>query len=253
MFQKLVPFIAITLQSTSTLACDVGSTATCETGAICMNSEAGPICKAIPAHASLPPFRFPFEASSEVICTHSSGVGSHSWPNSFFALDLATPYQKSPSIIVAAADGKAFNFFSDAGTPCKNPSGTPEKSVADNCGNSWGNSVKLLHDHGFFSFYTHLDVSLVATGTLVKKGDPIGIEGWTGAAGHRHLHWSVQKLPGSNLEEWERNISWTGISVPFQFEATVNSTPQLVDTEKLYCPHANIGQVDRELQPRIRF
>jgi len=32
----------------------------------------------------------------------------------------------------------------------------------------------------------------------------------SGAAGHRHLHWSVQKLPGKTQKEWEDRIAWDG-------------------------------------------
>jgi murein DD-endopeptidase MepM/ murein hydrolase activator NlpD len=109
-----------------------------------------------------------------------------------------------------------------------------------------------LHDGGFYTFYVHLESVLVKNGTVVKKGQPIGIEGWTGAAGHRHLHWSVQKIPGNNFSDWEKRISWDGVSVPFKFQAYVNGKLQVVDTSSFSCAHANIGQAPKSLQPILR-
>jgi murein DD-endopeptidase MepM/ murein hydrolase activator NlpD len=77
---------------------------------------------------------------------------------------------------------------------CKTPDGKPEKSLTDSCGLGLGNHIRILHKDGFVSFYVHLEKVLVETGDLVKAGQPIGIEGWTGLAGHRHLHWDVNKL-----------------------------------------------------------
>jgi len=227
--------------------CLVGTPQGCETGQVCMNTQAGPACREIPKPAPIADLLLPFDSRTEAVCTHSSGVGSHSWPNAYYALDLATPYDQPPATIRASGSGKAFVVLGEDGQPCANPSGTPALAQPSDCGNSWGNQVRILHEGGYFSFYTHLEKVLVRTGDPVVKGQPIGIEGWTGAAGHRHLHWSVQKLPGDGLAQWEERIlTWSGESVPFQFlEATSR-----VDTAALSCPHAGIGAAPD--QPRFR-
>jgi hypothetical protein len=75
---------------------------------------------------------------------------------------------------------------------------------------------------------------------------------WTGAAGHRHLHWSVQKLPGSSQSDWEKRISWDGQSVPFRFKVLVNGIVTTVDTSTFQCAYANIGQVSTDQQPILK-
>lgn len=226
----------------------------CKSQQICIRKEKDKpaICETAPLTAPLKDLGLPFDPKEEVYCTHSSGSGSHSWTNAFYALDLASSYDKPASTILASADGKAFVFLGEDGKPCPEPVGKPQKAESSDCGNSWGNHIKVLHDGGYYTFYVHLNRVLVKNGSLVKKGQPIGIEGWTGAAGHRHLHWSVQKLPGSNQAEWENRISWDGESVPFQFKAYVNGQLSTVDTSMLMCAHANIGQVTKDHQPVLK-
>lgn len=248
---KRISFILFFTISPITLACVVGETTSCEVAKTCMNSESGPTCRATPLPSNIK-FELPFKKNIEVVCTHSSGDGSHSWPNAFFALDLSTPYNKAPSVVLAAADGKAFVFQAENGKPCPQPPGNPQSAKVDSCGKGWGNHVKVLHQNGLYSFYVHFEKILVANGEQVKKGQPIGVEGWTGLAGHRHLHWSVMRLPGNTQEEWESKIAWDGESVPFEFEAYVNGKRTAVNTATFNCPHGNIEAFPRSKQPRLR-
>lgn len=232
----------------------------CTTAQVCMNTFAGfgvpatPVCNPIPVEAPVPDLALPFDAGTEVVCTHSSGSGSHSSANAFFALDLATDYNLPAATVRASADGTAYVFLGEDGKLCPEPSGTPASAQVSNCGGSWGNHVMIFHSGGYVSFYVHLDHPLVATGTFVHRGDPIGIEGWTGAAGHRHLHWSIQKLQGSTQAEWNGDLSkaWTGQSVPFRFSATQDGRVQLFDVAAIHCAHAIIGQAPSDQQPRFR-
>jgi hypothetical protein len=227
---------------------------TCSTNQICIRKEANKpaVCEAVPATAPLIDLNLPFDPSEEVYCTHSSGSGSHSWSNAFYALDLANAYDKPAAIIHAAADGKAFVFTGEDGKLCPEPKGNASKADPSACGLSWGNHIKILHSGGYYSFYAHLDHPLVANGEMVKRGQAIGVEGWTGAAGHRHLHWSVQKLPGSNPSDWEKRIAWDGESVPFRFKAFVNGVVTTVDTSTFQCAHAGIGQASAGQQPILK-
>lgn len=226
---------------------------TCNKEQVCMNTfkENVAVCAPIPEGPSQS-FSFPFDSSTEVVCTHSSGTGSHSGSNAFYALDLATDYSKPASIVRASADGVAYVFQREDGKLCPEPPGTDAKSEVSDCGQSWGNHIRILHSQGFLSFYVHLEKPLVANGTFVHKGDPIGIEGRTGAAGHRHLHWSIQKLPGSTLAEWVNHIAWAGASVPFVFEANQNGVNQIFSSADIVCAHAGIGSAKASLQPRFK-
>jgi uncharacterized protein YceK len=226
----------------------------CANGKVCMNtftsSEAQ--CSDIPAVAPIPNLVLPFDINTEVVCTHSSGSGSHSGANAYYALDFATDYSQPAAIIHASGDGVAYVFLGEDGNLCPEPDGTPAIAQSSTCGQSWGNHIRILHDNGYLSFYVHLDHPLVKNGTFVHKGDPIGVEGWTGAAGHRHLHWSIQKLPGSTREEWISHISWAGASVPFHFVATQNGEVKNIDVTALHCAHANIGQAPSDQQPHFK-
>jgi murein DD-endopeptidase MepM/ murein hydrolase activator NlpD len=212
-----------------------------------------PLCQPVPP-TTANELILPFGPGVDAVCTHSSGLGSHSWPNAFFALDLATPYGEPPAIITASADGKAFAFLGEGGSPCQEPAGTPAQANVDDCGHGWGNNVRVLHADGYYTMYAHLERVLVTNGEGVRPGQPLGVEGWTGAAGHRHLHWSLQRLPGTTKAEWESEMheGWNGLSVPFSFPARLNGSPTVVDTAQLQCAPVRVGQAPSAQQPHLR-
>ncbi|MDO9181128.1 MAG: M23 family metallopeptidase [Bacteriovorax sp.] len=225
----------------------------CSKDQVCMNTftEKGAACAVIPEGPEIS-FALPFDSNTEVVCTHSKGTGSHSGANAFYALDLATDYNKPASIVRASADGVAFVFMGEDGNLCPEPAGTSAKSEVSTCGQSWGNHIRILHSQGYMSFYVHLERPLIKNGAFVHKGDPIGIEGRTGAAGHRHLHWSIQKLSGTTTADWIKHISWAGESVPFQFEANPNGENHIFSSAEVSCAHVGIGEVDATLQPHFK-
>ncbi|MBC7427662.1 MAG: M23 family metallopeptidase [Bacteriovorax sp.] len=227
--------------------------ATCTSDQVCMNTftDKGADCISIPNEPSLS-FALPFDSNTEVVCTHSSGSGSHSGPNAYYALDLATDYARPASIVRASADGTAYVFMGENGKLCPEPIGTSAKSESSTCGQSWGNHIRVLHAEGYVSFYVHLDHPLLTNGTFVRKGDAIGVEGMTGAAGHRHLHWSIQKLPGTKVSDWINHISWAGESVPFRFVASQNGIIKIFEAASVVCGHAGIGSIEASLQPRFK-
>lgn len=222
----------------------------CQLWQVCMNAPtpSGSQCveRPMPAEFTL---RLPFAKGHKVVCTHSSGSGSHSWSNAFYALDLATPYDQPPATIYASKAGRAYVFVAEDGKLCLNPPGDPHFSEPSSCGQSWGNRVKILHEDGYVSFYAHLDELYVDSGNFIAEGQAIGREGSTGAAGHRHLHFSVNKLPGTTQFQWERNIHLTGDSVPFTVMADFQGQPWEFDASLINCPHANIGSIPAHLQP----
>jgi murein DD-endopeptidase MepM/ murein hydrolase activator NlpD len=59
----------------------------------------------------------------------------------------------------------------------------------------------VLIDHGLdvFTNYGHLSKALVSEGTIVEKGDVIGLSGNTGRTSGPHLHWGV-KIQGQYVD-----------------------------------------------------
>jgi hypothetical protein len=223
----------------------------CPTREYCMVADDGEArCVAPDVPENMPIFLLPFDHMTEVVCTHGPGVGSHAWDNAFFALDLASAYEGPPAIIRAAGDGIAFVYQDGQGNLCPTPPGTPSSSEPSTCGDSWGNRVKVYHGMGLVTFYVHLASISVGSHQIVRAGDELGIEGWTGAAGHRHLHFSVQRLPGDDEAEWLSHMSWTGTSIPFRMRSWLDGREAIVDTAVFRCPHANIGFARN--QPRLR-
>ena len=213
----------------------------------CVNAKPKEMCRPKP---EAPPFEveLPFDNSTDIYCVHSSGEGTHSWRNAFWALDLSNRYEEDSPIVRASADGVAFVYLDDDGKLCPQPPGTPADADASDCGHSWGNRVKIRHQGDYFTFYVHLERPLVKTGDVVKKGDPIGVMGWTGFAGHRHLHWSLQRIltSSANGDPMDGNSE----SVPFKFWVTREGRRELMDTTKLECPHEHVGRVEN--QPYFR-
>lgn len=149
-----------------------------------------------------------------------------------YAIDLASPYSGAPAKILASASGKAFVH-----TGCKEPTGKPEQTKVDDCGLGYGNHVYLLHDDGYMSLYVHLKEVYVKQGEMVKARALIGLEGATGAAAHRHLHWDVHKLEGDK-KNWEKVLSepgWGGYSVPFRFRVRINGSEKTVSSAEIAC------------------
>jgi len=221
------------------------SCSSCDPQSVCMNTSflgssiLDVTCVKTPGKAPIVDIMLPFSSNSPVFCTHGSGIGTHSWPNAYWALDLATPYHADKATIYASAKGIAYVSTQN----CKEPPGYPARANTSTCGEGWGNWVKIYHGKGYYTFYAHLTSILVKNGMSVRAGQPIGIEGWTGNAGYRHLHWSVQKLPGKTEQEWKRQIStYVGDSVPFDFTAKFNHQMKKIDVKTLRCENTHIKQ-----------
>ena len=161
-------------------------------------------------------YRLPLEHADGVVCTHSpvddnrgpgndfTKIGSHAYRNTLFAVDLASPGDV-PATVVAARPGTVARAFSDCSAP---PDAT---SNVDDCGAGFGNNVVLDHGDGEVSLYAHLTSVAVAQGQVVGDGTVLGTEGFTGMAGKRHLHFSVNRPDGP--------LAPSGISssVPYSF------------------------------------
>lgn len=65
-----------------------------------------------------------------------------------------------------------------------------------------GKSIVLDHGGGLYTMYFHLDDFRVEEGSLVRKGDLLGLVGKTGRVTGPHLHWGV-RLNGARVDPLE--------------------------------------------------
>lgn len=238
----LLCFFSFSVASSAFAACVVAIPDDCPLQQVCAkyNEKGDSKCFDVPPLAPRT-FDLPFDSSTEVICTQSSRYSSatHIYRNMLYALDLATPYQKPASLIRASAEGKAFVF-----SGCKNPVGKPDNLATDNCGGGYGNHVRILHSDGYISVYAHLSEVYIKTGEQIKKHQKIGLEGATGYAGFRHLHWDIHKMEGhpSTYEKQLSNPAWGGHSVPFNFRIRINGVLKIVDSSQVACRFLDMKQ-----------
>ncbi len=130
-----------------------------------------------------PILRMPISAGQVALCQqgNSSPPGfTHSGGNCLYALDLSNCAEETVEV-VAAASGRVSYLYRDS-------------TLGDSsAGLRFGNHVKVDHGHGYFTFYSHLEKVTVNEGDIVRSGDVLGTMGNTGAAGNRHLHFSLHQ------------------------------------------------------------
>ena len=157
----------------------------------------------------IPFVKYPFHPTRGILCdqgAQSPEGNSHTYSNTIYALDLATPVDADPAGIYAGVDGRVISF---------------DKCFEHNtkCGAGFGNHIKILKDDGTLVFYAHLERVAVKTGDYVKAGQFIGVEGDTGWTGqdNRHLHFSVHsnwKVNG--FDYYEKYLGSLPESVPLK-------------------------------------
>ncbi len=85
------------------------------------------------------------------------------------------------------------------GTDFGAPIGTPVRAVADGVvdfagpSGGHGNFVKLRHESGYDTSYSHMSAILVRRGSTVRQGQIIGRVGMTGLATGPHMHYQMWK------------------------------------------------------------
>ena len=140
----------------------------------------------------------PVPAGDRVFCIHgilASGNDTHSTcsEDRRFALDLASTAYEAPHLVLASADGTAYPW---GDCPTTDLNHAPPDGA---CNLGLGNVVRVQHAGGLFTQYAHLSAIMVLAGQSVKRGQPLGIEGNTGAAGPKHLHFSLHRGDAAQL------------------------------------------------------
>ncbi len=147
------------------------------------------ICFPKPTSES-PHILFPKIVTSRSICTQgprSNQGRTHSYLNTAYAVDLSSPKSDTNAEIISAFDGLAMIHEG-----CNNQDDRDFNN--DSCGSGFGNWVAVFDQKSdLIAFYGHLRKIFVKNKDLVHAGQTLGEEGKTGAAGHRHLHFSLHR------------------------------------------------------------
>lgn len=130
-------------------------------------------------------YQFPFAPNKRIKIIQSFGGSfTHNTPSSYYAIDFNTQIGDT---IYAAREGIVVKTKSEF----KEHGGKEYFNKA--------NYIMIIHDDGTLANYLHLDYQgvLVLAGDKVKRGQPIGISGFTGYSTTPHLHFVVK---GANEE-----------------------------------------------------
>lgn len=217
------------------VACEYPSS--CENGKICVQQLPGQAsCFDNPTSSvSIP---FPVSVNTPLICTQgplTAAERTHSYLNTAFAVDLAThPLYPDAEVRAVFAGEVVVN------RGCSN--WEQAEFSNDSCGQGFGNWVALFdEDNGYIAFYAHLRKVHVNTGDYVEPGQTLGQEGKSGAAGHRHLHFSLHeniwKLSPSDMQ---KNGAWLPPSIPYTTRIVLESGESAdVHVTQLPCKDSN--------------
>ena len=112
------------------------------------------------------------------------------WPVS--PLVVSSPYG---SRIHPIANEPRFHAGIDLESPLEQPVRAAEVGtvVFSSWNGAHGKQIELQHDAHWATRYSHLDVLLVRPGTVVKKGQLIGLSGQTGMTTGPHVHFELRR------------------------------------------------------------
>jgi len=155
-------------------------------------------CRPLPTQGGDMTLPLPVPSGARVFCTQGVLQANGSTHASCsddrrFALDLASSAFEPPLLVLASADGVAYGWGDCRSTDLNHD--PPDAT----CNLGLGNVVRVQHPRGLYTEYAHLSAILIEPGQPVKRGDPIGVEGNSGAAGSKHLHFSLHVGDASRL------------------------------------------------------
>jgi hypothetical protein len=198
-------------------ACDYAHPS-CEPGHVCARVDGKKTeCTLIDEEDA--PLRAPFVDGHAFGCSQGprSALGrTHSYHNDIFAVDLPSKGADA-GIVVAPMDGEAFVFDG-----CNDGNERTDRADVKNdtrCGLGYGNHVKIW-DGTMMILLAHLSKVTIKNG-VVHAGQPIGVEGASGAAGFRHVHMSLSRTTrGEDVRKMLSTPGWVG-HIPMKFRLTV--------------------------------
>ena len=228
-------FIYIFIINKKIIPCDQAKN-DCPQGMAC-STEKGETyrCIKIPNE---PPFalQFPMDLDTYVKCQQGNAVKnrSHNHDNILFSLDLYGLKEMPATKIYAVEDGVAYIY-----NQCSFRGNNWNDRNDKNCGEGYGNHIRILHEKNYISMYAHLSEIFIKDKQTVKRGEPIGLEGVSGRAGDRHLHFGMHhtEYPLEVLI----NPGWAGKSVPFKFKIIYSDFPDKIIDEHSLDFRCNLG------------
>lgn len=219
-----------------TVSCAYPTGSECSTSEYCIFIEPS---KSVCAEkeTQVPEVAFPVSSRNPIICTQpvkSAAGRTHSYLNTAYAVDLSSPKSTPSATLLAAIDGEVIIHQG-----CDNHDEAELNN--DPCGMGFGNWV-LIHNKEtkLMAFYAHLSTNNLEDGQWVKKGAVVGVEGKSGQAGHRHLHFSIHRntlnLDRSKILQYG---IWLPPSIPFLTTIKKGETRQTVSVADLPCQDNN--------------
>jgi hypothetical protein len=186
--------------------CMVGGAGACPAGQYCgadfnMADATCPVagrCRPLPTQGGDMTLALPVPSGARVFCTQgvlqpNGSTHASCSDDRRFAIDLASSAFEPPLLVLASADGVAYGWGDCRSTDLNHD--PPDAS----CNLGLGNVVRVQHASGLYTQYAHLSAILIEPGQHVKRGDPIGVEGNSGAAGSKHIHFSLHAGDASRL------------------------------------------------------
>ena len=162
------------------------------------------------------PLRAPFVDGHAFGCSQGprSAMGrTHSFRHDVFAIDLPSMGAEA-GVVVAPMEGEAFVFDG-----CDERDDRAEAKNNSRCGLGYGNHVKIW-DGQTMVLLAHLSKVTIKNG-VVRAGQPVGVEGVSGAATTRHVHMSLTRpTRGEDVRTILATPGWVG-HVPMRFRLTV--------------------------------
>lgn len=164
-----------------------------------------------PTVDGLPTIHLPFPAGTVWRCTQGAGGSySHSYNSTRYDVDLDTPNHPNSSTTVYAPMGGAVYVHEDSG---------------------FGLHVNIDHGDGTYTLLGHFSQVWVANDTWVELGEPLGLDGCTGACTGDHVHLGVHSGTASRP-------AGQGQSIPFAVfaaDTNVSKRPAAHSTQSMIC------------------
>jgi hypothetical protein len=183
--------------ATATEECVVGDARGCPSGRYCgadfnMADATCPVagrCRPLPTQGGDLTLPLPVPSGARVFCTQgvlqpNGSTHASCSDDRRFAIDLASSAFEAPLLVHASADGVAYGWGDCRSTDLNHD--PPDAT----CNLGLGNVVRIQHPRRLYTQYAHLSAILIEPGQRVKRGDPVGVEGNSGAAGSKHIHFS---------------------------------------------------------------